>query len=125
MEHDAMQVVRRYEKAANQVDPDLWLSIWDLRYDGLTILENDKPHRLGRRYVEQIAGMLKEAKPGRHQTWHTNQVFPLGPDLAYIVSLRTEHNLPDPQKESRVTLLVRRTAGAWKIIHSHFSFVPR
>ncbi len=125
IENEVLQVVRTYEKAVNTADPILWLSIWDLKYEGLTILENDKPPILGRKYVEQIAEGLKRARPDNRQTWHTTQVFLLGPDLAYIVSLRTEHNLPADQKESRVSLLVRRSADGWKIVHAHFSFVPK
>jgi ketosteroid isomerase-like protein len=91
----------------------------------LTILENDKSQILGRKYVEQIAEGLKLKRPEKRQTWHTNRVFMLSPDLAYIVSLRTEHNMPEDQKESRITLTVRRTADGWKIIHCHFSFIPK
>ena len=122
---EVLRVISHYETAVNQADSALWLSLWDLQDKDLTILENDKPHMLGRRYVEQLADMLKTARPGRHQTWYTNRVYLLGRDLAYTVSLRTEHNLPDAQKESRVTLLLRRRKEGWKIVHCHFSFVPQ
>ncbi len=125
MENEVVQVVKNYEKAVNTADPTLWLSIWDLDYEGLTILENDKSQMLGRKYVEQIAEGLKRKRPGKSQTWHTNRVFLLGSDLAYIVSLRTEHNMPEAQQESRITLVVRRGAGGWKIIHCHFAFIPK
>lgn len=123
--NEVLRVVANYEKAINQPDPVLWLSIWDLQYHELTIIENDKPQTLGREYVEQIADWMKTARPEKRQTWHTNRVYMLSPDLAYVVSLRTEHHMPESQKESRVTLLVRKNETGWKIVHCHFSFVPR
>jgi len=125
VQDDVLLVVRNYEESVNNPNSTLWLSIWDLQYDDLTILENDKPHTLGRKYVEHIAEWMKTARPQKRQTWHTNCVFMLRPDLAYVVCLRTEHNMPEEQRESRISLLVRRSGSGWKIIHCHFSFVPK
>jgi len=124
MEEEVLQVIRNYESSINDANSVLWRSIWDLDYADLTILENDKPYRLGKPYVEQIALWMKTAKPEKRQTWHTNQVISLGSNLAYTLSLRTEHNMPDAQKESRISMVVRKSDDVWKIIHCHFSFVP-
>ena len=125
MEKEIVQVIRDYENAVNNPNPVLWLSIWDLEYDGLTILENDKPQQLGKAYVEQIAKWMENAKPDRRQTWHSNEVFFLDADLAYAVSLRTEHSKAEKEQESRISMVLRKTNGKWKIIHCHFSFTPQ
>ena len=119
-----IKVIRNYEDAVNNPNPELWLSLWDLEYDDLTILENDKHQVLGRQYIKHIADWMKTATPEKRQTWHTNKVYIMNKDLAYTVSMRTEHTTPEDQRESRITLLMRRTNGKWKIIHCHFSFVP-
>lgn len=125
MNDEVLQVIRNYENSVNKPDSKLWLSIWNLEYEDLTILENDQPRKLGKGYVEHIAGWMKTAEPAKRQTWHTNQAIALGSDLAYTVSLRTEHDKPPGQKESRISMVLRKTGGDWKIIHCHFSFVPK
>lgn len=125
MEDAVLRVVRGYESSVNKPNADVWLSIWDLEGDDLTILEHDKPQRLGKAYVEQIGKWMESAHPEKRQTWHTNEVFPLGPGFAYTVSLRTEHSKPNEEQESRVSMVMRKIDGKWKIVHCHFSFVPR
>lgn len=124
MKDQVLQVINNYEKAVNDPDSALWLSIWALDDPDLTILENDKPQQLGKDYVLQIAEWMKTAAQEKRQTWHTNQVFLMALDFAYTVSLRTEHNMPESRRESRVSMFMRRTKDEWKIIHCHFSFVP-
>ncbi len=122
---EVLQVIKSYEYSVNEPDRDQWLSIWALDYAELTILENDKPEKLGSDYIWQIAAWMEEAPKEKRQTWHTNEITMLGPDLAYTVSFRTEHNMPKERRKSRVSLLLRKTSDGWKIIHAHFSFVPR
>jgi len=124
-EKEVLQILRDYESSVNNPDAMLWRSIWDLDYEGLTIIENDRPRPLGKSYVEEIAEWMRTAKPEKRQTWHTNQVVQLEPDLAYTVSLRTEHKKPEKERESRISMVMRRSNGKWKIIHCHFSLVPR
>ena len=122
---EVLQVIQRLEQAINEAKPDLWLSLWDVSAPGFTIFENDNGDTLGPEFVEHVAGWLRKWRPARRQTWHTNKVVLLSPDLAYTASLRTENESPPDRRESRVTMVMRRTDDGWKIIQSHCSYVPR
>ena len=116
-------IIDSYTKALETGDAELWESLYWLDDPGFSEIKNDKPHPLDRRYIEQIAAWLRKNGPSKpNQRWYDTRVFFLSPDVAYSISLRDEFNTGIT---SRVTLVYLRKAGQWRIIHGHFSDVPK
>ncbi len=83
---------------------------------------NDRPRLMGHEYIEFISGLLrKRGEQPSNQRWYDTKIFILSPDSAYSVSLREEINV---KKTSRVTFILQKKKGEWRIMHGHFSYVP-
>jgi hypothetical protein len=99
-------VIDAYTRALETGDAELWESLFWLDDPSFTEIENDKPHVLDRRYIEQISKDLRRCGPGRpDQRWYDTKVYVLSPDTAYSVSLRDEIST---SKTSRVTLVFQK-----------------
>jgi hypothetical protein len=118
-----MTVIDSYTKALERGDSTLWESLYWLDDRNFSEIENDKPHVLDRRYIEQISTFLRErGAAALNQRWHDTKVYLLSPDVAYSVSLRDEVNTATT---SRVTLIFQKKRNEWRVIHGHFSDVPK
>jgi ketosteroid isomerase-like protein len=118
-----MTIIDSYAKALENADAALWESLYWLDDVNFSEIENDKPHVLDRRYIEQIgAALRKRGSSQPNQRWYDTKVYLLSPDVAYSVSLREEINTATT---SRVTLIYQKKRGEWRIIHGHFSDVPK
>jgi ketosteroid isomerase-like protein len=118
-----LKIVDSYTKALDSGDAALWEGLYWLDDKNFSEIENDKPYALDRRYIEQISAGLRRQGPGKpNQRWHDTKVYVLSPDIAYSVSLRDEINT---STTSRVTLVYQKKRDEWRIIHGHFSDVPK
>ena len=116
------RVVEDYPRAIASGDVKLWESLFWLDDPNFSIIENDRPHLLGSEYIEFISGLLrKRGEQPSNQRWYDTKIFILGADSAYSASLREELNV---KKTSRVTFILQKRKGEWRIIHAHFSYVP-
>jgi len=115
-------VIDRYVDAVNQADAEKLAALFWVDDPAFSEVENDRPMPLGRREFLAICDSIRQhGKPGQWQRFHKTEVHLLSPDVAYTVSLREELN---DHKTSRVTLVLTKRAGEWRIIHGHFSYVP-
>lgn len=116
-------IINSYTKALDTGDAALWESLYWLDDANFSEIENDRPHVLDRRYIEQIGEFLRKRGPAAaSQRWRDTKVYFLSPDVAYSVSLRDEINTATT---SRVTLVYQKKVDTWRIIHAHFSNVPQ
>ena len=117
-----LAVVQKYPRALETGDAALWQSLFWLDDPRFSVVENDRPHAMGREYIDSLTDMIRRRGAGSPaQRWYDTKVYFLAPDLAYTVSLRDELNI---KKTSRVTLILAKKDGEWRVLHAHFSFVP-
>ncbi len=117
------RVIQSYPEALAKCDVTSWESLFWLDDPCFTEIENDKPTFLNKQYIEMISDFLRKNTPSPpNQKWYDTQVFLLTPDVAYSISLRDEINT---HQTSRVTLIFKKKSDEWRIIHGHFSNVPR
>ena len=120
-----LDVIDNYPRAFELGDPELWESLFWLDDPDFSVIENDKPHLMGREYIDFITGLIRQrGKQPAGPKWYKTQVHALSDGLAYTTSLRDETFRNGITKTSRITLLFRKKEGEWRIIHSHFSIVP-
>ena len=117
-----LQIITNYTVAGQTGNTGLWESLFWLDELGFTVIENDRPHVMGRKHIDFLTGISRERGPQpNNQKWYDTQVYFVSTDIAYTVSLCDEFNI---NKTSRVTLLFKKKHDEWRIIHGHFSFVP-
>lgn len=117
-----LRIIDSYTQALDAGDADLWESLYWLDDGNFSEIENDKPHVLDRSYIESISTALRRRGPVEpNQRWYDTKVHFLTPKVAYTTSLRDELNT---STTSRVTLVLVKKGGQWRIIHGHFSDVP-
>lgn len=120
-----LAVIDNYVRAGELGDPGLWESLFWLDDPDFTVIENDRPHLMGREYIDFITGLIRErGKGSAGPKWYKTNVNILSPDIAYTTSLRDEVFPSGIEKASRITLVFKKKEGQWRIIHGHFSVVP-
>ena len=88
-------------------------------------VENHIPEPFGRDRFLWITDWIKKyQKSGGKMKFFDTKVHFLSPDVAYSVSLRNEEE-EGIIKTSRVTLIFLKKNNKWKVIHIHFSYVPK
>ena len=118
-----LTIIGSYTRALENGDAVLWESLYWLDDSNFSEVENDKPYVLDRGYIEQIGAAIRKRGPGKpNQRWYDTKVHFLSPDVAYSVSLRDEINTATT---SRVTLVYQKKGSEWRIIHAHFSDLPK
>lgn len=122
---EILRIIDDYPNALERGDPRLWESLFWLDDPDFTVIENDKPHRMGREYIDFITGLIRErGKQPPGPRWYQTEVHFLSPGTAYTTSLRDEVFPDGITRTSRITLVFKKKAGQWRIIHGHFSVVP-
>jgi ketosteroid isomerase-like protein len=76
------------------------------------------------RFLAIMDWIRKHQKPGWKMRFYDTKVHILSPEVAYSVSLRDQSE-DGEVKTSRVTLVFLKKENEWKIIHGHFSYVPK
>lgn len=119
------KTIDNYTAAIERGDPELWESLFWLDDPALSVLENDRPHLLGRKYIDFLTGLIRKQGPHpSNQKWYETQVYFLSANVAYTTSLRDEIFAGGVTKTSRITLVFKKKEDQWRIIHGHFSIVP-
>lgn len=124
-ERDIRAVLESYVRAYEGADADLMESLFWVDDPRFVEVENHIPAPFGRERYLAILGWIREhQKPGWRMRFYDTQVHILAPDVAYSVSMRDSEEDGDVET-SRVTLVFLRKEGVWKIVHGHFSYLPK
>jgi uncharacterized protein (TIGR02246 family) len=125
-ESKILAVLDSYVKAFQDADPDALASLHWLDDERFSEIEDMIAYPFGKETYMQIADwMRKNAKPGtRQMKFHKPSVFFLSPDIAYAIAIQ-EIATPQGPGASRVTLIFLRKDSEWRILHGHFSEVPK
>lgn len=120
-----LEILDTYVKAFRDADADLMESLVWLNDERFTEIEDMIPMPFGKETFEAISEWIRaNAEPGtREMTFHEPKVFFLSDNVAYLITIQ-EIKTPDSHGQSRVTLILLKKEGTWKIIHGHFSDVP-
>ena len=114
-----------YVGAFEMADADLMQSLFWVDDPRFIEVENHIPEPFVReRFLWIMDWMRKNQKPGWKMKFYETKVNFLSPEVAYSVSLRDQKENGDA-KTSRVSLVFLKNGDEWKIIHGHFSFLPK
>lgn len=120
-----LEIIETYVRAFETADADLMESLFWLDDARFVEVENHIPEPFGRkRFLAIMDWIRKYQKPGWKMEFYDTQVHLLSPEVAYSVSLRRmdeDRNVTT----SRVTFIFLKKDDRWKIIHGHFSFLPK
>ena len=122
---DIIAVVRAYEQAANSGEADAFREVLALDDARFREIEDHIPNPFGKETVEQMFDW-RDANPDfdYHVAYRDIEAFKLGEASAYAIAM-ADWTSPEGSGTSRVTfVLVRSDAGAWRILHGHWSALP-
>ncbi len=118
-------IIDAYVHAFETADADLMQSLFWVDDPCFIEVENHIPEPFGReRFLWIMDWMRKHQKPGWKMKFFDTKVNILSPEIAYTVSLRDQRE-DEEVKTSRVSLVFLKKENVWKIIHGHFSFIPK
>jgi len=120
-----LEIIDIYVRAFEMADADLMESLFWIDDPRFIEVENHIPEPFGReRFLWIMDWMRKNQKPGWKMKFYDTKVNFLSPEVAYTVSLRDQKE-DGEAKTSRVSLVFLKKENNWKIIHGHFSFLPK
>ncbi len=120
-----LEIIDAYVRAFETADADLMQSLFWIDDPSFIEVENHIPEPFSReRFLWIMNWMRKHQKPGWKMKFYDTKVNMLSPQVAYSVSLRDQYE-DEEAKTSRVTLIFLKKGEEWKIIHGHFSFLPK
>jgi uncharacterized protein (TIGR02246 family) len=120
-----LEIIETYVKAFESADADLMQSLFWIDDSRFIEVENHIPEPFGReRFLAIMDWIRKYQKPGWKMKFYDTKVHILSPEVAYTVSLRDQSE-DGEVKTSRVTLIFLKKENEWRIIHGHFSYVPK
>jgi len=120
-----LEIIDIYVRAFEMADADLMESLFWIDNPRFIEVENHIPEPFGReRFLWIMDWMRKNQKPGWKMKFYDTKVNFLSPEVAYTVSLRDQKE-DGEAKTSRVSLVFLKKENNWKIIHGHFSFLPK
>jgi hypothetical protein len=119
-------VLDSYVKAFHDADADLLESLVWLDDERFTEIEDMIPVPFGKKTFLAISEWTRaNAKPGtREMTFHDPRVFFLADNVTYLIAIQ-EVKTPEGEGRSRVSLIFLKKNEEWKIIHGHFSELPK
>lgn len=123
-EKDMLAVVEQYEKAANTGDIGVFESILALDDPQFSEFEGHVPDLIGKRGVYDILNWRKAHPEFKYSVSYVNRkAFVLSETAGYVTACY--HSKSDHSNGSgRVTFVMKRCGGQWKIIHGHWSKMP-
>ena len=120
-----MAVIDSYVRAFEMADEGLMQSLFWVDDSRFIEVENRIPEPFGReRFLAMIDWIRKYQKPGWKMRFYDTKVNMLSPEVAYSVSLRDQKE-NEERRTSRVTFIFLKKGNEWKIIHGHFSYLPK
>jgi ketosteroid isomerase-like protein len=123
IEEAIRRIIHAYEDAVNAADADALEALFWLDDQRFSEVQTHIPLPFGESTWREISESLRRSsRPGVKREFLGTWVFPLTEDVAYSVSYREETATGD---RSRVTFVYLRRGSEWRIVHGHFSDVPR
>jgi ketosteroid isomerase-like protein len=120
-----LEIIDTYVRAFERADADLMGSLFWVDDPRFIEVENHIAEPFDReRFLAIMDWIRKHQKPGWKMRFYDTKVHILSPEVAYSVSLRDQSE-DGEVKTSRVTLVFLKKENEWKIIHGHFSYVPK
>jgi uncharacterized protein (TIGR02246 family) len=120
-----LTIIDTYVRAFETADADLMQSLFWVNDPRFIEVENHIPQPFGRRRFLAIMNWIRKyQKPGWKMRFYDTKVNILSPEVAYSVSLRDQKE-NGKLKTSRVTFIFLKKENVWKIIHGHFSYLPK
>ncbi|GEM_PF-6773338 len=120
-EKDMLAVVEQYEKAANTGDIKAFEKILALEDPQFSEYEGHVPDLIGKKGVYDILNWRKEHPEFKYKAVYSNRrAFLLSETTGYVTAIcksKSDHG----ENVSRVTFVMKRTDGEWRIIHGHWS----
>lgn len=123
-EKQMQKVIDTLEESANKADPSIaepYIMMDDKRFSEI---EDFIPEPFGAKTLTEIHDWVrKNGKPGNNVRFTKRKIYLLSPATAYATTIQ-ELNFEKPSK-SRVTFVFVKSDGKWKIIHAHYSTMPK
>jgi len=124
-ERKILALIEKYVRAFETADADLMQSLFWIDDERFIEVENHISKPFGReRFLAIMDWIRKYQKPGRKMRFYNTKVNVLSPEVAYSISLRDQKENGE-LRTSRVTLIFLKKGNEWKIIHGHFSYLPK
>lgn len=112
------------EESANKADPSIAEPYLLLEDDRFSEIEDFIQEPFGAKTLKEIHDWVrKNGKPGDNVHFRKRKIYLLSSSTAYATSIQ-ELNFDRPSK-SRVTFVFLKDGEDWKIIHAHYSSMPR
>jgi hypothetical protein len=119
-----IKVIDFLEQSANKADPSITEPHLLMDDERFSEIEDFIPEPFGADGLRGIHDwMRKNGKPGDNVRFTKRQVYLLSPTTAYATSIQ-ELNFDKPSK-SRVTFVFLKIEGRWRVIHGHYSTMPK
>jgi len=123
--HKILEIIDTYVHAFETADAELMESLFWADDPRFIEVENHIPEPFDRkRFLAIMDWIRKYQTPGWKMRFYDTKVHILSPKVAYSVSMRDQDE-DGEVKTSRVTLIFLKKGNEWKIIHGHFSYVPK
>ena len=120
-----LEIIDTYVRAFETADADLMESLFWVNDPRFIEVENHISEPFGSDGFLWIMNWIKKhQKAGWKMRFYNTKVHMLSPEVAYSVSMRDQEE-DGEVKTSRVTLIFLKKENEWKIIHGHFSYVPK
>lgn len=123
-EKQLLQVIDFLEESANKADPSIAEPHILMDDERFSEIEDFIPEPFGADTLREIHDWVrKNGKPGDNVRFTKRRVYLLSPTTAYATSIQ-ELNFEEPSK-SRVTFVFVKAEGQWRVIHGHYSTMPK
>ena len=123
-EKQLLQVIDLLEESANKADPSIAERCILIDDERFSEIEDFIPEPFGADTLREIHDWVREnGKPGDNVRFTRRRVYLLSPTTAYATSIQ-ELNFEKPSK-SRVTFVFVKADGQWRVIHGHYSTMPK
>jgi len=120
-----LEIIEEYVQAFEAADADQMAGLFWVDDPRFMEVENYIPEPFGKERFLWIMDWIRENQPpGWKMRFYDTQVHLLSPEVAYTASLR-EEEIEEERTKSRVTLVFLKKDGEWRIIHGHFSRMPK
>jgi len=120
-------VMATYVHAFEMADADLMRSLHWIDDPNFAEIEDTINEPFGHdKFLAFTDWTKRHRKPRRKMKFYDVKVNMLGPEIAYIIACQEISSSREKKVDiSRVTLIFLKKADEWKIIHGHFSSMPK
>jgi hypothetical protein len=123
-EKQMQKIIDALEESANKANPSIGEAYILMDDERFSEIEDFVPEPFGAKTMKEINDWVrKNGKPGNNVRFTKRQIHLLSTTTAYATSIQ-ELNFDKPSK-SRVTFVFIKIDNQWKIIHAHYSTMPK